>query len=79
MMIRKKAQEDFNSKIIAIANKVYAIRKYSYGRRGLKYDSRNPDKMLSIYEKQDVDALHTQMKTIVGAFTKEKNRYQTLQ
>ena len=69
-----KAQEDFNNKIIAIANKVYAIREYSYTRRGLKFDSHNPDKMLSIYEKQDIDALHTEMKAIADAFTKTKNQ-----
>ena len=69
-----QAQEEFNNKIISIANKVYAIREYSYTRRGLKFDSRNPDKMLSIYEKQDIDALHTQMKTIADAFTKTKNQ-----
>ena len=69
-----KAQEDFNNKIIAIANKVYAIREYSYTRRGLKFDSRNPNKMLSIYEKQEIDALHTEMKAIADAFTKTKNQ-----
>tara|TARA_R100000388_G_C7095216_1_gene89569 strand:+ start:224 stop:454 length:231 start_codon:yes stop_codon:yes gene_type:complete len=69
-----KAQEDFNNEIIAIANKVTAIREYSYARRGLKFDSRNPDKMLSIYEKQDIDALYTQMKAAADAFTKAKNQ-----
>ena len=69
-----KAQEDFNNEIIAIANKVTAIREYSYARRGLKFDSRNPDKMLSIYEKQDIDALYAQMKAAANAFTKAKNQ-----
>ena len=69
-----KAQEEFNNKIIAIANKVYAIREYSYTRRGLKFDSRNPDKMLSIYEKEDINALHDQMKAIADAFTEAKNK-----
>ena len=67
-------QEDFNIKIISLANKVTAIREYSYARRGLKFDSRNPDKMLSIYEKQDIDALFTQMKAAADAFTKAKSK-----
>ena len=69
-----QAQQEFNNKIIEIANKIYAIRQYSYGRKGLKFDSRNPDKMLSIYEKQDIDTLHNQMKTVVETFESEKNK-----
>ena len=65
-------QQEFNNEIIEIANKIYAIRRYSYGRKGLKFDSRNPDKMLSIYEKQDIDNLHNQMKTIVETFKSSK-------
>lgn len=67
-----QAQQEFNNEIIEIANKIYAIRRYSYGRKGLKFDSRNPDKMLSIYEKQDIDNLHNQMKTIVETFKSSK-------
>ena len=65
-----QAQQEFNNKIIKIANKIFAIRQYSYGRKGLKFDSRNPDKMLSIYEKQDIDTLHNQMKTVMETFKK---------
>lgn len=67
-----QAQQEFNNKIIEIANKIYAIRRYSYGRRGLRFDHRNPDKMLSIYEKQDIDTLHNQMKTVMETFKKWK-------
>ena len=67
-----QAQQEFNNEIIEIANKIYAIRRYSYSRKGLKFDSRNPDKMLSIYEKQDIDTLHNQMKTVMETFKNEK-------
>lgn len=69
-----QTQQEFNNKIIEIANKIYAIRQYSYGRRGLKFDSHNPDKMLSIYEKQDIDTLHNQMRMVVETFESEKNK-----
>lgn len=65
-----KAQEEFNNKIIEIANKIFLIREYSYGRRGLKFDPRKPDKMLSVYEQEGIDALHNQMKAVVKAFQK---------
>ena len=67
-----KAQE-FNSKFINLANKAGAIKKYSYGRRGLKFDFLKPNLFLSKDEKQMVKAIEQQMSELITEFTAQKS------
>ncbi len=65
--------ERFNTAIIELANKVGAIRKYSYSRRGLKFDIRNPNKMLSSCEAQRVEAIEQKMNDAILTFASQKS------
>ena len=68
----KISLEEFNSKLINLAEKAGAIRKYSYGRRGLKFDLRCPNKMLSRDEKQRVVAIEKEMQLLIDALCTQK-------
>lgn len=58
-------QEEFNNTIIAIANKIFLIKEYSFQRRGCKFDPRRPDLLLSPCEKERVKVLEQKaMKTL---------------
>lgn len=58
-------QEEFNNTIIAIANKIFLIKEYSFQRRGCKFDPRRPDLLLSPCEKDRVKVLEQKaMKTL---------------
>ena len=59
-------QEQFNNKIIELANKVFLIREYSYQRRGAKFDPRRPDLMLSSYEMDQVVALEEELQATIN-------------
>jgi hypothetical protein len=61
--------EQFNNQIISIANKIFAIREYSYNRRGAKFDYRRPNLMLSDEEKQRVEALEKKALEILETYT----------
>ena len=61
-------QQDFNDKIIAIANRIASTWEYSYTRQGLKYDPRNPERFLSAEEREHVKQLRAQMKQLTIAF-----------
>ena len=61
--------EQFNNAIIEIANKIFAIREYSYGRRGAKFDYRRPDLMLSPCEKQRVEVLEKKAMEILESYS----------
>ena len=59
-------QEQFNNKIIELANKVFLIREYSYQRRGAKFDPRRPNLMLSSYEMDRVVALEKELQATIN-------------
>ena len=61
--------EQFNNAIIEIANKIFAIRQYSYSRRGAKFDYRRPDLMLSPCEKQRVEVLEKKAMEILALYS----------
>ena len=62
-------QEEFNNTIIAIANKIFLIKEYSFQRRGCKFDPRRPDLMLSPCEKDRVEVLERKAMEILATFT----------
>ena len=62
-------QEEFNNTIIAIANKIFLIKKYSFQRRGCKFDPRRPDLMLSPCEKDRVKVLELKAMETLTTFT----------
>ena len=62
-------QEEFNNTIIAIANKIFLIKKYSFQRRGCKFDPRRPDLMLSPCEKDRVEVLERKAMETLTTFT----------
>ena len=59
-------QEQFNNKIIELANKVFLIREYSYQRRGAKFDPRRPDLMLSPCERERIEAIEKEFNELVN-------------
>lgn len=64
--------EQFNKAIIENANKIFAIRQYSYQRRGAKFDPRRPNLMLSDEEKQRVEALEKKAMEILALYSEQK-------
>ena len=62
-------QEQFNNTIVEIANKIFHIREYSFTRRGLKFDYRRPDLMLSSEEKQRIKALEDKALEILALYS----------
>ena len=62
-------QEEFNNTIIAIANKIFLIKEYSFQRRGAKFDTRRPDLMLSPCEKDRVEVLERKAMETLATFT----------
>lgn len=62
-------QEEFNNTIIAIANKIFLIKEYSFQRRGCKFDPRRPDLLLSPCEKDRVKVLEQKAMDILATFT----------
>ena len=71
-------QEQFNNTIMEIANKIFHIREYSFGRRGLKFDYRRPDLMLSPYEKERIKVLEDKALETLAIFTEQKENGQNL-
>ena len=65
-------QKQFNNQIITIANQIFAIKEYSYGRRGAKFDPRRPDLLLSDEEKQRVEALEKKAMEIIALYSEQK-------
>ena len=59
-------QEQFNNKIIELANKVFLIREYSYQRRGSKFDPRRPDLMLSPCETERIEIIEKEFNELVN-------------
>ena len=70
-------QQQFNDTIIAIANKIFSIREYSYGRRGAKFDYRRPNLMLSSCEKQRVEDLEKKALEVYDEFIKNRGTKRT--
>ena len=62
-------QQDFNDKIITIANRIANTWEYSYTRQGFKYDPRNPERFLNSEERSHVEKLQAQMKQLTIAFS----------
>ncbi len=62
-------QEEFNNTIIAIANKIFLIKEYSFQRRGCKFDPRRPDLLLSPCEKERVKVLEQKAMETLATFT----------
>lgn len=62
-------QEEFNNTIIAIANKIFLIKEYSFQRRGCKFDPRRPDLLLSPCEKDRVKVLEQKAMKTLATFT----------
>ena len=62
-------QEQFNNTIVEIANKIFHIREYSFTRRGLKFDYRRPDLMLSPEEKQRIKVLEDKALEILALYS----------
>jgi len=62
-------QEEFNNTIIAIANKIFLIKEYSFQRRGCKFDPRRPDLLLSPCEKERVKVLEQKAMKTLATFT----------
>ena len=62
-------QEEFNNTIIAIANKIFLIKEYSFQRRGCKFDPRRPDLLLSPCEKDRVKVLEQKAMDILATFS----------
>ena len=62
-------QEEFNNTIIAIANKIFLIKEYSFQRRGCKFDPRRPDLLLSPCEKDRVKVLEQKAMKTLETFT----------
>ena len=61
-------QEEFNNTIIAIANKIFLIKEYSFQRRGCKFDPRRPDLLLSPCEKDRVKVLEQKAMETLATF-----------
>ncbi len=59
-------QHQFNNKVIELANKVFLIRKYSYQRRGAKFDPRQPDLMLSPCERERIEIIEKEFNELVS-------------
>ena len=71
-------QQQFNDTIMEIANKIFHIREYSFGRRGLKFDYRRPNLMLSPCEKERIKALEDKALETLAIFTEQKENGQNL-
>ncbi len=71
-------QQQFNNNIMEIANKIFHIREYSFTRRGLKFDYRRPDLMLSPCEKERIKALEDKALETLAIFTEQKENGQNL-
>jgi len=63
--------QQFENTIINIANRIFAIKEYSYQRRGAKFDYRRPNLMLSPCEKERVKALENKMQNIIAIYTEQ--------
>ena len=59
-------QEEFNNKVIELANKVFLIREYSFQRRGAKFDPRRPDLMLSPCERERIEIIAKEFNELVS-------------
>ena len=64
-------QQQFNNNIVEIANKIFHIREYSFTRRGLKFDYRRPDLMLSSEEKERIKVLEKKALKTLAIFTEQ--------
>ena len=71
-------QQQFNDTIIEIANKIFHIREYSFARRGVKFDYRRPDLMLSPCEKERIKVLEDKALETLAIFTEQKENGQNL-
>ena len=58
-------QEEFNNKVIELANKVFLIRESSFQRRGAKFDPRRPDLMLSPCERERIEIIGKEFNELV--------------
>lgn len=61
-------QQQFNSQIIALANRIANVWRYSYTRQGFKYDARNPERFLDANERNLVESLQAEMKQLTTDF-----------
>ena len=61
-------QQDFNSQIVALANRIASVWEYSYTRQGFKYDPRNPERFLSTEERTLVRRLQGDMEQLATHF-----------
>ena len=59
-------QEEFNNKVIELANKVFLIREYSFQRRGCKFDPRKPDLMLSPCDRERIEIIAKEFNELVN-------------
>jgi hypothetical protein len=65
-------QQQFNSQIIALANRIANVWKYSYTRQGFKYDARNPQRFLDAHERALVETLKAEMDQLTTDFMETK-------
>ena len=65
-------QEQFNNKVVAIANRIANVWKYSYTRQGFKYDARNPQRFLNASERDMVETLKAEMDQLTTDFMENK-------
>lgn len=63
-------KKEFNKAILDIAWEIIGIRQYSYGRRGAKFNPRNPDRFLYVSEKRHIAALEKKAEEITAMFKK---------
>ena len=67
-------QEQFNNKIIELANKVFLIREYSYQRRGAKFDPRRPNLLLCPDEEERIKQLEQQVADLLTEYVALENK-----
>ena len=65
--------EQFNNAIIEIANKIFAIREYSYQRRGAKFDPRRPNLLLCPDEEERVKQLEQQVADLLTEYVNRED------
>lgn len=66
------SQEQFNNKVIALANRIANVCKYSYTRQGFQYDPRNPQRFLNASERDMVENLSAEMEQLTTDFMENK-------
>lgn len=61
-------QQEFNTQVIAIANRITGVFEYSYTRQGFKYNPHDPTRFLDNDERAIVEILKAELNNLMTTF-----------